>query len=82
MRTQAEARATTDTAVDAYLMVSVAVRELTLLLESPPYVARNMTWPIVAPVTLTGHVPLARVHVAELRETDPVLIWDHVPVGE
>lgn len=27
-------------AVDAYLMVSVAVRELTWLLESPEYVAR------------------------------------------
>jgi len=53
-------------------------------LESPGYDAKTATDPAVVPVIVTEHFPFVRVHVAELRETDPVPLWDQlaVPVGE
>lgn len=70
--------------VSAFVMVSLAVPELTLLLGSPPYVPSIMTLPAVAPVIVTEHVPDERVHVVEVKETKPVPLWDQltVPVGE
>ena len=53
------------------------------------YVPCNVTLPAVIPVIVTEHVAwlwffrLARVHVVEPKETEPVPLWDQltVPVG-
>lgn len=60
------------------MMVNVTVLELPLLLESPVYVAFKVTLPAVAPVNVTEHSPLVRVHVVELKETEPVPVCDQL----
>jgi hypothetical protein len=61
-------------------MVSVAVLELPLLLESPPYAACNVTLPAVTTVIVTEHSPLVRAHVVDAKNTEPVPIWDQLTV--
>lgn len=41
-----------------------------------------MTCPLIDPVIVIEHVPCERVHVVELKVTEPVPVWDQLTVPE